>query len=394
MPDFRSAGSFVFGEKAAAVLNRAQELSSEISMCDDYTALEQTLFSSVARQLGAETSVLLQIRHNLNGYVFERDKSLGVVPETHDKYIDEFHSKDPVLVNRPRKLAHTLQDATTDVFRLSDVCDQRRFVKTRYYNEFLKPAGIRHVLALSVCPLTEKNDMMVLVGFHRPLGSRDFGDAEVRKANTLAPVIGSTISRLTFKEHMLQYRAQAHDMRRLADKTAFIILDEQLELTDVSACVYQADAQDFSALMRTIRLHCTELAATGRTQSEFIHLRQDVSSMSGNGKVRVDINMLGRTSGQRRFIVQLGCAQTDLAIARCSAEFAWTSRECDIVMAVARGLTNPQIASHLSISIRTVENHLRAVYSKAGVTSRTQLLRQLLKSIPALGMALPAPSLQ
>lgn len=53
---------------------------------------------------------------------------------------------------------------------------------------------------------------------------------------------------------------------------------------------------------------------------------------------------------------------------------ALTAREGDIVHAVARGLANKQIADTLAISPRTVENHLRNIYGKLHINTRTQLL--------------------
>jgi DNA-binding CsgD family transcriptional regulator len=51
-----------------------------------------------------------------------------------------------------------------------------------------------------------------------------------------------------------------------------------------------------------------------------------------------------------------------------------TSRESEVVMAVAQGHANKQIAAGLAISPRTVENHLRNIYEKLHVNTRTQLL--------------------
>lgn len=51
-----------------------------------------------------------------------------------------------------------------------------------------------------------------------------------------------------------------------------------------------------------------------------------------------------------------------------------TSREREIVIAVAQGFANKQIAASLAISPRTVENHLRNIYEKLHINTRTQLL--------------------
>ncbi len=52
-----------------------------------------------------------------------------------------------------------------------------------------------------------------------------------------------------------------------------------------------------------------------------------------------------------------------------------TAQEAQIAELVAEGMTNPQIASQLYISKSTVEYHLRKIYRKLGLTTRTQLAR-------------------
>ena len=51
-----------------------------------------------------------------------------------------------------------------------------------------------------------------------------------------------------------------------------------------------------------------------------------------------------------------------------------TPRENEIVSLLRRSMNNHQIARHLGLSIRTVENHLARVYMKMGVSSRRDLL--------------------
>jgi len=51
-----------------------------------------------------------------------------------------------------------------------------------------------------------------------------------------------------------------------------------------------------------------------------------------------------------------------------------TRRENEIVALIKQNMNSKQIAKHLRINIRTVENHLSHIYLKTGVTSREELL--------------------
>jgi DNA-binding NarL/FixJ family response regulator len=49
-----------------------------------------------------------------------------------------------------------------------------------------------------------------------------------------------------------------------------------------------------------------------------------------------------------------------------------TDREREVLSLLAQGLTNKDIAQSLFLSVRTIEAHLRSIYSKLNVASRTE----------------------
>ncbi|WP_193314933.1 helix-turn-helix transcriptional regulator, partial [Georgenia thermotolerans] len=55
------------------------------------------------------------------------------------------------------------------------------------------------------------------------------------------------------------------------------------------------------------------------------------------------------------------------------ADAALTPQELQVVGLVRQGLSNREVAAQLFLSPRTIDFHLRNVFAKTGVTSRTQL---------------------
>jgi DNA-binding NarL/FixJ family response regulator len=54
-----------------------------------------------------------------------------------------------------------------------------------------------------------------------------------------------------------------------------------------------------------------------------------------------------------------------------------TAREREIASLVARGLTNPEIAARLVLSPYTVQDHIKSLFEKTGVSSRQEFVARV-----------------
>ena len=59
--------------------------------------------------------------------------------------------------------------------------------------------------------------------------------------------------------------------------------------------------------------------------------------------------------------------------------FGLTAREAEVLRLLAAGLSDAQIAERLFLSLHTVKTHLRAIYGKLGVPSRSAATRVALE---------------
>lgn len=87
--------------------------------------------------------------------------------------------------------------------------------------------------------------------------------------------------------------------------------------------------------------------------------------------------------GSRRLLAILRApfpeTSIDDRVATASLRWKLTGRQREVLILVARGLTNAAIAEALVIGESTVEFHLKALFDKAGTHNRTALLASLLE---------------
>ncbi|HLM56186.1 MAG TPA: response regulator transcription factor [Pyrinomonadaceae bacterium] len=89
-----------------------------------------------------------------------------------------------------------------------------------------------------------------------------------------------------------------------------------------------------------------------------------------------DVRMPGMDGYQLARLV--GSSQADAAPHAPFYDEALTEAEVRVAEAVARGLSNKEIAAEFRISVRTVENHISHILAKKGFGNRVEIARYVL----------------
>ncbi|MEV5410685.1 helix-turn-helix transcriptional regulator [Thermopolyspora sp. NPDC052614] len=122
-----------------------------------------------------------------------------------------------------------------------------------------------------------------------------------------------------------------------------------------------ADAAGLMAASRDLErigmpLHAAEAAAQAA----------DVLAAAGR-------DVAARAPSARAWYLSLRCAGARTPALARVREPRLTNREGQVACLAAGGLTSKRIAARLGMSVRTVDNHLRAVYTKLGISGRAEL---------------------
>ena len=96
-------------------------------------------------------------------------------------------------------------------------------------------------------------------------------------------------------------------------------------------------------------------------------------------------SILDRVQRTHAEIARLVGSQTEAARPAPFYDEALTEAEERVASAVARGLSNKEIAAEFRISVRTVENHISHILSKKGFGNRVEIARYVLDRVQTGG---------
>ncbi len=360
------------------------ELFVRVLSCTSYEQMGERLLTPVADALNATSSVFLQFFDlPTNGQLVGRRSYVGHHPRSVEVYAEGVYNLDPVLKPGLQRLRSGANGQRASVSLLSGIPGWR---DQAYYREFLFEYDIRHVLGVVFPVRSTLGSEMMCLGFHRAHEAQPFSTEEVGRLQELVPVIQSVISNLAYRDSVPLSGAV---LDAVADSDAgmgFVVLDEdllvrhanrhgltQLGLYEEAACRSAQSASVFGEIRQ--RLMYLAPAAGSRGRFTVAMPREN----HGNScQMDIDVRAFRDIDARIYYVLVMSECSDRKVLDDACASFALSDREIDVARLICAGQSNGQISRGLGIALRTVENHLRSVYAKVGINSRTQLVSRLL----------------
>jgi len=150
---------------------------------------------------------------------------------------------------------------------------------------------------------------------------------------------------------------------QLTDGTGVQATTEVLEVSPSSRVLVLSASDERDDVLEAVKAGATGYLVKSASKSEL----SEAVRATAAGRAVFTPSLAGLVLGEYRRIAQ----SPDAGPARPSL----TERETEVLRYVAKGLSAKQIAEKLSLSHRTVENHVQATFRKLQVANRVELTR-------------------
>ena len=107
------------------------------------------------------------------------------------------------------------------------------------------------------------------------------------------------------------------------------------------------------------------------TLLEFAQLHLTTGKIDQAQAVLAEVRTIAESLDAGPTLARVTALENQISVAPPVYPAGLTAREIDVLRLVAQGLSDAEVAEHLSISPRTVSSHLTSIYTKLEVNSRT-----------------------
>jgi DNA-binding CsgD family transcriptional regulator len=199
--------------------------------------------------------------------------------------------------------------------------------------------------------------------------SRGFSDAEIAFVEGIAPVVGRALRRSLISHPASSAATRGPGMAILdAGNRLVSATPEALAWFDELESIHRVP-DPMHALPSEVVVTAQGARARGGAAT------RTRARTRGGVWLLIHASCLQGTAAQAAVVIEPAKASEVAPLIVDAYEL--TPREVDVTCALARGLTTNEIALELHLSRYTVQDHLKAVYEKTGVSSRGELVAKM-----------------
>jgi len=347
-------------------------LVDELSACSAFGRLADRVLAPLAETLQASGAVFVEFAEQPGqGMGIGRRVYVGTCPWSVDAYADRYFRADPLMGAHLGLGA----EAATDAPRIGTLPMTEECRNSEYYRRFLQPSDIAHVLGITVPVASASGRRLLCLGFHRRHRDAPFDDAVIRRLGLMAPLVRLVLSDLAARDALAVCGAVLERCTRAHPRFGYVVFDEDLIVLHTGGgAAEDLGLTDGAASGGDLLGELRQRLIAAPPQCDGAAARFALSRPGAGAAVEIEVQSVQAGSGQR--LIATTCVPGP---AGACERHGLTARERDVARRVCAGMSNARIGQELGIALRTVENHLRAIYAKAGVMNRTQLAALLLR---------------
>lgn len=199
----------------------------------------------------------------------------------------------------------------------------------------------------------------------RPAGMDAFTPEEVRAVRDLIPVAARSLRHaVSSRSEMGVLPGPGMLVIDASGRIESMTADAEEALIDLQCCGVESDFLPTSILAAAVRARSSRSSARVAVRAR---------GLSGTW-MKVHASPLG---DQGRVAVMIEPARRSDLLPILLESYDLTARESEVVVLLSRGLFTKDVAAELCISVHTVNDHIKVIFTKVGVTSRGELVAKL-----------------
>ncbi|MEM8501417.1 MAG: helix-turn-helix transcriptional regulator [Pseudomonadota bacterium] len=362
-------------QKELSSVVRIGQLAQECISEEHFGAI---INQEMLKLFSSRSAVFMEFEQGGPGLEFGSTSSFGIDQMHSDRYSSHFHRMDPCF----QEFEAQYGQGILPIVSTFQVVDSRQaYENSSYYQDFLIPTRVHQSVIFGLGSSKQLNG---LIGLHRDKNQRAYNEKDHLIIQLITPYLSTAIMYRNKQRTLQKQNALFELILQSSNVSAYLLLNENYTCVGSGGAIDKVSPGGFDcahdvlgvSIIQLLPLHTVTTirdAVNAFTNTECSGSSIQIATIGNDLRA----SMVRGEQGELTILLSFLKSDLRLVTAELMRAYQLTAREVELVSLLELGLSNPQIAQIMSISRKTVENHLTHVYAKTGTHNRVSLLRQL-----------------